>query len=142
MNGNDPVIELVMGMFTSLMALAVQIDGKEQEQQMAAATKAVLEKRIDLSSLVPSLKSCELVIQDNTRPILHAQDDTSSYSHELTAVEMNRLSLILNHTDMPDESKRQRIGTAVNHILVTERATRSYEQGMEQCGQSDGLQIR
>ena len=42
-----------MGMFTSLMSLAVQIDGKEQEQQMAAATQAALEKRIDLSPLAP-----------------------------------------------------------------------------------------
>lgn len=33
MNGNDPIMELVMGMFTSLMALAVQIDGKEQERK-------------------------------------------------------------------------------------------------------------
>ena len=142
MNGNDPIMELVMGMFTSLMALAVQIDSKEQYQQMGAATKAALEKRIDLSSLVPSLRSCELVIQDNARPILYTQDATGSYSHELTAAEMNRLSLILNHTDMPDESKRHRIGTAVNHILVAERAARSYEQGMEQRGQAEGLQIR
>ena len=93
MNGNDPIMELVMGMFTSLMALAVQIDGKEQEQQMAAATQAALEKRIDLSQLVPSLKSCELVIQERVRPVLHAKDSTGSYSHELTTAEMN-LSLI------------------------------------------------
>lgn len=142
MDGNDPIMELAMGMFTSLMALAVQIDGKEQEQQMAAATKAALEKRIDLSSLVPSLKSCELAIQGGARPMLHAQDETGCYSHELTAAEMNRLSLILNHTDMSDEGKQQRIGTAVSHILVTERAARSYEQGVEQHGQSEGLQIR
>ena len=142
MNGNDPIMELVMGMFTSLMALAVQIDGKEQEQQMAAATQAALEKRIDLSQLVPSLKSCELVIQERVRPVLHAKDSTGSYSHELSAAEMNRLSLILNDTAMPDESKRQRIGTAVNHMLVAERAARSYEQGVEQRGQPEGLQIR
>lgn len=142
MNGNDPVMELVMGMFTSLMALAVQIDGKEQEQQMAAATQAALEKRIDLSMLAPSLKSCELVIQEGARPVLHAKDGTGSYSHELTAAEMNRLSLILNDTAMPDEGKRQRIGTAVNHILVAERAARIYEQEVEQRGQLEGLQIR
>lgn len=142
LNGNDPIMELVMGMFTSLMSLAVQIDGKEQEQQMAAATQAALEKRIDLSPLAPSLESCELVIQGSARPVLHAKDGTGSYSHELTATEMNRLSLILNDTVMPDEGKRQRIGTAVNHILVAERATKSYEQGMEQRGQSDSLQIR
>ena len=142
MNGNDPIMELVMGMFTSLMALAVQIDGKEQEQQMAAATQAALEKRIDLSQLVPSLKSCELVIQERVRPVLHAKDSTGSYSHELSAAEMNRLSLILNDTAMPDESKQQRIGTAVNHMLVAERAARSYEQGVEQRGQPEGLQIR
>lgn len=53
LNGNDPIMELVMGMFTSLMSLAVQIDGKEQEQQMAAATQAALEKRIDLSPTRP-----------------------------------------------------------------------------------------
>lgn len=142
MNGNDPIMELVIGMFTSLMALAVQIDGKEQEQQMAAATQAALEKRIDLSQLAPPLKSCELVIQEGARPVLHAKDSTGSYSHELTAAEMNRLSLILNDTAMTDEGKRQRIGTAVNHMLMAERAARSYEQGVEQRGQPDSLQIR
>lgn len=74
--------------------------------------------------------------------MLHAKDSTGSYSHELTAAEMNRLSLILNDTAMTDESKRQRIGTAVNHMLVAERAARSYEQGVEQRGQPDSLQIR
>ena len=43
---------------------------------------------------------------------------------------------------MPYESKRQRIGTSVNQMLVAERAASSYEQGVEQRGQPEGLQIR
>ncbi|MCQ5224248.1 glucosaminidase, partial [Parabacteroides merdae] len=65
---------------------------------MAASTQEALEKRIDLSQLVPSLKSCELVIQESVRPVLHAIHSTGSYSHDLTTGEMNRLSLILNDT--------------------------------------------
>lgn len=142
LNGNDPIVEMVMGMFTSLMALAMQIDNREHEEQMTEVTKAALEKRIDLSSLTPTLKSCELAIRDNARPVLQIHDGTGRYSHELTSAEMNRLSLILNDTKIPEESKRQRIGMVVNNMFVTERAARNYEQGVEQRGQPEGLQIR
>ena len=50
----DPVIELMMTMFTSLMALALQIDNKSEEEKMQKATEAAITKSIDLTSLHPS----------------------------------------------------------------------------------------
>lgn len=42
--GTDPIVELVTTMFTSLMALAMQIDGQHEsrEKQMQQATEACL----------------------------------------------------------------------------------------------------
>jgi hypothetical protein len=52
----DPVIELMMTMFTSLMALALQIDNKSEEDKMQKATEAAVTKSIDLTSLLPSYR--------------------------------------------------------------------------------------
>lgn len=62
MPGEDPVIEMVMTMFTSLMALALQIDNKSEEEKMQTVTDSVVSKSIDLSSLLPSYKACSVNI--------------------------------------------------------------------------------
>ena len=49
-NSADPIMEMAMTMFTSLMALAVQIDNKSEEQKMQAATDAAISKSVDLTS--------------------------------------------------------------------------------------------
>jgi hypothetical protein len=38
------------------MALAVQIDNKSEEEKMQAITDAAVNKRIDLTALLPNLK--------------------------------------------------------------------------------------
>jgi putative hemagglutinin len=42
MPGEDPVIEMAMTMFTSLMALALQIDNKSEEEKMQTVTDSVV----------------------------------------------------------------------------------------------------
>lgn len=139
--GTDPVVEMAITMFTSLMALAMQIDNKEE--QMKLATEAALDKRIDLSSLLPACKECVLEIQDGGRPILRMDNGNGRFSHELTASEMNRLSLVLSDTGTTAEQKRSQVAAIVGGIALSGQVARNYEQGMEQRnGQGENLQMR
>lgn len=45
MSSDDPIMELVTTLFTSLMTLAVQIDGKSEEEKMQAATDSAIKNR-------------------------------------------------------------------------------------------------
>ena len=139
--GTDPVVEMAITMFTSLMALAMQIDNKEE--QMRLATEAALDKRIDLSALLPSYKECVLEVRDSGRPVLHTDDGNGRLTHELTATEMNRLSLILSDNGRAEEDKRRQVAAVVNGIALSGQVARNYELGMEQRnGQGENLQLK
>lgn len=110
---------------------------------MRMATEAALSKRIDLSALLPACKECVLEVQDNGRPILHIDSGDGSFSHELTASEMNRLSLVLSDTGTTAEQKRSQVAAIVGGIALSGQVARNYEQGMEQHnGQGENLQMR
>lgn len=143
MSSGDPIMELVTTLFTSLMALAVQIDGKSEEEKMQAATDSAIKKQVDLSTLMPSLKECSLSIQRNGKALLQIQmnDGKNSYNHELSAVEMNRLQSILGDSDLSDADKQQRIAGMVNNALLTQQASCNYEQSASQQ-ENQNLQIR
>ena len=139
--GTDPVVEMAVTMFTSLMALAMQIDSKEEQIKMA--TEAALDKRIDLSALLPACKECVLEVQDGGRPILRIDNGNGRFSHELTASEMNRLSLILSDINTTAEQKRSQVAAIVGGIALSGQVARNYEQGMEQRnGQGENLHMR
>jgi hypothetical protein len=137
---NDPIVELAMTAFTSLMVLAVQIDNKDEEAQKAAISEAMDHRRIDLTSLLPGMKSCDLVIGENGKAILRADNGNIQMSRELTAAELSRLSVTLNDGTLSDEAKRLRVTGVLNTVLLSEMASRNFEQGMaEQRGQTENL---
>ncbi len=141
MSSGDPIMELVTTLFTSLMALAVQIDGKSEEEKMQAATDSAIKKQVDLSTLMLSLKECSLSIQENGKALLQMNDGKNSYNHELSAVEMNRLQSTLGDSGLSDADKQQRIAGIVNNALLTQQASRNYEQNASQQ-ENQNLQIR
>ena len=94
--GQDPVMEMAMTLFTSLMALAVQIDNRTEEEQMAAATAAATDRRIDLTPLVKGMRECTLMVKEGETPILSVDTGTNRFSAQLTAADMNRLNLVLS----------------------------------------------
>lgn len=141
MSSGDPIMELVTTLFTSLMALAVQIDGKSEEEKMQAATDSAIKKQVDLSALMPSLKECSLSIQENGKALLQMNDGKDSYNHELSTVEMNRLQRTLGDSGLSDADKQQRIAGMVNNALLTQQASRNYEQNASQQ-ENQNLQIR
>ena len=116
---NDPVMEMAITMFTSLMALAVQIDGKDREEAMALATDAAVNRQIDLSSLTPGLKACNLAIREGQNPIL-----------SITA---------LNDANLGNEAKQGRIAGIINNIVVANQMSQNFDRQMGN-DQNQGLQ--
>ena len=138
--GSDPILEIAMTAFSSLMILAVKIDNKEAEEQKAAISQSVSERSVDLTSLVSGMKMCSLSIGDNGRAILTADNGNIKVSRELTSAELSRLSATLNDQGLSEETKRLRVAGMVNSIVISQQASQNFEQGMqEQQGRSENI---
>ena len=131
-NNNDPILEMAMTTFSSLMLLATQIDNKTENEQNAAISEAVNQKKIDLSGLVQGMKSCSLTIGDNDKAVLQADNGSVQINKELTSAELSKLSATLNNTDLSDETKRMRIAGMVSGIVLSQQASQNFEQGMSE----------
>ena len=129
-NSAEPIMEMAITMFTSLMALAVQIDNKSEEQKMQAATDAAVCKTVDLSSLLPNLKECRIMLNDG-KPILQVNNGTVNFSHELTNAEMTRIQQALGNANLSDAEKQRTIASVINGIVVSQQMSQNYQQGVE-----------
>ena len=137
----DPIMGLVTTMYSSLLALAVQIDGKDAEEQKAQISEAVSKRQVDLKPLVPTMKECMLSVGDNGKAVLQADNGTTKVTRELTNAEFSRLSQVLGDSNLSNEAKKMRIAGMVNTIVLTQQASQNYEQVMEQQeGQSQTIQ--
>ena len=138
---NDPIMDMVVKAFSSLMMLAVVIDSKDEEEQKEAISEMAGSRKVELTSLLPHMKSCALVIGENNKAVLQADNGTVQVSLELSTVELSRLSATLNNPGLSEESKRMRVAGMVNAIVLSQQASQNFEQGMSEQ-QSQNEQIR
>ena len=137
----DPIMGLVTTMYGSLLALAVQIDNKSEEEQKAQISEAVSKRQVDLKPLLPTMKECVLSVGENGKAVLQADNGTTKVARELTNAEFSRLSQVLGDTNLSNEAKKMRIAGMVSTIVLTQQASQNYEQVMEQQeGQSQSIQ--
>lgn len=137
----DPVIEMVMTLFTSLMALAVAIDNKSEDEAMEIATDAAINRRIDLTSLTPGLRECVLSVNDGGKALLNVNDGRNAYAVELTSNDLNRLNLILQDSSLSHEEKQSRIAGMINSVVLAAGMSQNYQQSMQQ-GQNEQITIK
>ena len=142
-NGEDKgLLGNLMQMFITLLMLTIQMENKSKEKKMQTVSDAVINRRIDLSSFVPNMKSASLGINDKGNAVLAVNDGKKEYSHELTNAEKNSIANIL-HSDSDDTTKRQRIGCIVNAITFSCQASTNYEQiEAQQQSQQQTIQRR
>lgn len=140
--GQEPVMEMVMTLFTSLMALAVQIDNKTEEEQRAAATAAAMDRRIDLTTLVQGMRECTLLVKEGKLPALYVDTGTNRFTAQLTTADMNRMNLVLSDSTLNGEEKKERISGIVGNIALNAQLSQDYRQGMSQQTQSENISIR
>ena len=137
----DPIMKMVTTMYGSLLALAVQIDNKSEEEQKAQISEAVSKRQVDLKPLLPTMKECVLSVGENGKAVLQADNGTTKVARELTNAEFSRLSQVLCDTNLSNEAKKMRIAGMVSTIVLTQQASQNYEQVMEQQeGQSQSIQ--
>ena len=137
----DPIMRMVTTMYGSLLALAVQIDNKSEEEQKAQISEAVSKRQVDLKPLLPTMKECVLRVGENGKAVLLADYGTTKLARELTNAEFSRLSQVLGDTNLSNEAKKMRIAGMVSTIVLTQQASQNYEQVMElQEGQSQSIQ--
>ena len=137
----DPIMRMVTTMYGSLLALAVQIDNKSEEEQKAQISEAVSKRQVDLKPLLPTMKECVLSVGENGKAVLQADNGTTQVTRELTNAEFSRLSQVLGDTNLSNEAKKMRIAGMVSTIVLTQQASQNYEQVMEQQeGQSQSIQ--
>ena len=89
-------------------------------------------RKVDLTPLLPHMKSCALVIGENNKAVLQADNGIVQVSRELSTVELSRLSATLNNPGLSEESKRMRVAGMVNTIVLSQQASRNFEQGMSE----------
>lgn len=138
---NDPIMDMVVKAFSSLMMLAVVIDNKNEEEQKEAISEMAGSRKVELTSLLPHMKSCALVIGENNKAVLQADNGIVQVSRELCTVELSRMSATLNNPELSEESKRMRVAGMVNAIVLSQQASQNFEQGMSEQ-QSQNEQIR
>ena len=137
----DPIMRMVTTMYGSLLALAVQIDNKSEEEQKAQISEAVSKRQVDLKPLLPTMKECVLSVGGNGKAVLQADNGTTKVARELTNAEFSRLSQVLGDSNLSNEAKKMRIAGMVSTIVLTQQASQNYEQVMEQQeGQSQSIQ--
>lgn len=124
----DPVMEMLMTAFTGLFAIAVQIDNKSNGEVMQMATDAAVNRQIDLSPLVPGMKSCTLSIGGNGQPVLHMNNGKNQMDHPLSATELNRLSSIINNDSYDADTKQRLVSSVISGISISQQASLNYEQ--------------
>ena len=124
----------------TVRVLTMKTEGKSRDAEMAAINEAVTQRRIDLSSMTPNLKSASLTVTEGGKAVLVTHDGKKEYRHELTAEEQQRLTAILNG-DGDDAAKRQKIGSLVNAVTFSQQASENYEQiASERQSQEQHLQ--
>ena len=139
----DPVMEMAMGMFSSLMVLALQIDNKSQEEKMSAVTEAAISKRINLTQLVPAMKSCVLLLDESGNASLEMLNGNQSMKHRLSNAEMQKIATVLNDGTLNDDMKRQRISGIISSIGISQQISQNFEQARDQQEtQNENLQRR
>ncbi len=121
------LLESLMHMLVTMLMLTMQAEGKSKEEKMQAVSDALVDRKIDIGSLVPNFKSASLAIGNNGSTVLSVSDGKQEYRHELTNAEQTRLSQILNGQEN-DEVKRQKIGGMVSAIIFSQQASRNYEE--------------
>lgn len=137
---NDPIMDMVVKAFSSLMMLAVVIDSKDEEEQISAVSKMADERKVDLTPLLPHMKTCALVVGENNKAVLQADNGFIQFSLELSANELSRLSATLNSPGLSEESKRMRVAGMVNALVLSQQASQNFEQGMsEQQGREEQI---
>jgi hypothetical protein len=120
-HSSDPIIDMVTGAFTSLMAIAVHLDKREEEDKKQMVVDAATAKTIVLTPYLQSHRDCSICIQGGDATLT-----VDGKAMSLSTAELKSLSYILR-SSLDDNAKMKRIGILVDNALMAGRASQNYE---------------
>ena len=130
--GGDPLMEMIMALYSGLMVMANQLDNKTTTQEkMESATNAVLDKKIDISKLLPQNGKSEILLEKNGKIFLTSTIDGNSIKHELSKAELNSLNRAIASETMSDSEKSKLVSSTLGQIVATKQAGQNFEMEMQ-----------
>lgn len=124
------ILDTIMHLFMSLMMVAMTMENKSREEKMEAITYAVLNKKIDITSMVPGMKSVTLSVKgagDGSVAVLNTDDGKNAYNTQLSEQQTRQLSSVIN-SDLDNAAKQQRIASFVTSVSMSQQASQNFEQ--------------
>jgi len=128
----DPLLDLIVNIFSSLMALALSFDNKGKDEKMQTVTDSALSRTLDLSGLVPSARDCTLTWKEGHNPRIDANIGERQYSHVLTDSEAVNLNSVMQDTAKSDSEKQRSLNSLVAQIVLRQQLSDNYEHGIVQ----------
>ncbi len=128
----DPIMDIMVTAFSSLMLLAQKIDSKTLEESMALSSEAAITKKVDITSLMPTMKKVTLEISDSGKALLKANDGQNEWETILKAKDLNRLNLALSSRDLTTEEKERIVGEVLSNSITQERVEKNFEDAIAQ----------
>ena len=115
---------------------------KTEEEKMASATAAAIDKRIDLTPLVQGMRECTLMVKEGETPLLSVDTGTNRFTAQLSLSDMNRMNLVLSDSTLTADEKKERISGIIGNIALNAQLSQDYRQGISQQSQSENISIR
>lgn len=135
----DPLMDLIVNIFSTLMALALSIDNRGKEEQMQTVTEAALNRKIDLTGLVQGAKDCSISWPEGGKPQIQVTLGENRYVHDMSESETRSLAAVLQDPGRSEAEKQQRLNAMVSQIVLQMQVSNNYEQHIGQ-GETQGLQ--
>jgi len=137
--GGNSLLDMIVNIFSTLMAMALSIDNESIEHQMQQVTDSALSRQINLSGIVRGVSDCILSWPSGKSPQFSMTVGEQKFTHELSDAETRNLSVILQDQTRSETEKQQRLNSFVGQIVIQKQLSNNYEQTMGQ-GESQGMQ--
>ncbi|MCD8210768.1 MAG: hypothetical protein LUC37_04405, partial [Prevotella sp.] len=144
-SSSDPIMDILVSAFCSLMVLAQKLDEKPQEEQFEKVNSCSETHSIDLKSIVPKFEKICLLAKDG-KCFLSIRDDGKNYSLQLNSIDLNLLKSIVNDEELSKDEQAGKISLMVNEKINSLRlealTSKNFNDISMEQEQSQNLKIR
>lgn len=123
---DDPVVQLLITAFMTLMAFAIKIDGGDDDSKCEAVTSAVLNKEIDFADSIDGITACKVRLTDGGMTVSGVVDG-QSLSAVLSAQQAGSLTAILNDTSLTDTERSAKSAAVIKAVLCGSASQSLYD---------------
>ncbi len=143
---NDPLMDILVSAFTSLMHLAQRLDEKPIKEQYERVNSCSESHSIDLKTIVPDFEKISLEVKEDGKSFLSIRDNKENYSLPLNSKDLNLLKRIVNDEELSKEEQEKKVYSFVNEKINSLRlgalTSKNFNDISMDLEQSQNLRIR